>query len=347
MTRPSAIGVLERGGAPILLVALIIAFALIPSISDVFTSEANFHNLLANQSVTAVIGLAMIVPLVAGNFDLSVSAVAGLANIAMASAISEHGCTVLVALLIALGIALLAGCINGILVAVLRLDALVVTLGTYSLIGGLLSLYTHGSAIVSNLPPSLSEWSADNWLGIPRPFWLLLAVALVCWYVIMHTPFGRKLESIGSNATAARLVGIRVERHVFLSFVLSGVLAGVAGVLLTSSSGSGNPTAGPSYLFAALTAVFIGTTTIRPGTYNVWGTLLGVFLVAIAVNGFTLLGAETWVSQVFNGGALVIAVAVSTLMGRRRESLARAASVRAVASSASRSGTESHYTEEQ
>lgn len=161
---------------------------------------------------------------------------------------------------------------------------------------------------------------------MPKPFVLLIVIALIVWYVLMHVPYGRKLESIGSNRTAARLVGIRVDRLVFVSFLISGLLASIAGILLTSSTGSGSPTAGPSYLFAALAAVFIGTTAIRPGRYNVWGTILGVFLVAVAVDGFTLMGAEAWVNQVFNGSALVISVAISTLMGRRRESLARKAS---------------------
>jgi ribose transport system permease protein len=244
----------------------------------------------------------------------------------MASAIAEHHTSVLIGIVIALAVGLLCGAINGFLVAGLKLDALVVTLGTYTLAGGLIQLYTHGQTIINGLPLSISSWSAEKWFGLPKPFVLLMVVALIVWYFLMHTPFGRKLESIGSNHSAARLVGIRVDRLVFVSFLASGALAAVAGVLLTSSTGSANPTAGPSYLFAALAAVFIGTTAIRPGRYNVWGTMFGVFVVAVAVSGFTLLGAESWVQQVFNGGALVIAVAISTLMGRRREAQARAIS---------------------
>jgi ribose transport system permease protein len=114
-----------------------------------------------------------------------------------------------------------------------------------------------------------------------------------------------------------------VDRLVAVAFFASSFLGAVAGVLLTSRQGGADPTSGPAFLFPALAAVFLGATTIRPGRYNVWGTVIGIFLIAVAINGFTFLGAQSWVSPVFNGAALVFAVAVSTLMGRRRESLAK------------------------
>lgn len=317
--------VLERFGLLIFLGLLVLFFAVNGTSGEPFRSDANIDNILGNQGVTGLIALAMVIPLVCGYFDLSVAAVAGLANVTMAAMIGTHGHPVWLGLLVTLLFAGAAGCVNGFLVAGLRLNGFVVTLGTYTLIGGLLQLYTKGQTISSGIPASYGEWGSLEWISIPRPFWLLIGVAFVCWYVLMHTPFGRQLESIGSNESAARLVGIRVDRAVFLSFVASALLAGVAGALLTSRAGSADPTAGPAFLFPALAAVFLGATAIRPGRYNVWGTILGVFLIAIAVNGFTLLGAQAWVTPVFNGAALVIAVAVSTLIGRRRESSARAA----------------------
>lgn len=331
---PSPAQALEVAGLPLLLLGLIIAFSVLSSTADTFTSSGNVKAVLGNQGVTGVIALAMVVPLIAKYFDLSVAAVAGLANVGMASAIGEHGSSVLVGIIVALCIGLACGAINGFLVAGLKLDGLVVTLGTYTLAGGIIQLYTQGTTIINGIPLSVSAWSAEKWFGLPKPFVFLMVVAIVVWYFVMHTPFGRKLESIGSNPAAARLVGIRVNRLVFMSFLASGFLAAIAGVLLTSNTGSANPTAGPAYLFPALAAVFIGSTAIRPGRYNVWGTMFGVFVVAVAVSGFTLMGAESWVNQVFNGGALVIAVGVSTLMGRQREAQARAKSARQSAAAA-------------
>jgi ribose transport system permease protein len=320
----SLLTILERGGLILFLAVLIVFFATNSTSGDVFISSANIRNILANQSVTGLIALAMVVPLVCGYFDLSVAAIAGMANVTAASLISTHGYPVWVGILGALLLGVVAGSVNGILVARFKLNGFIVTLGTYTLAGGLLQLYTKGQSIFSGIPASFRDWGSQQWLGIPRPFILLVVVGLIIWYVLMHTPFGRQLESIGSSERAARLVGIRVDRSVFLAFLVSGVLAGVAGALMTSRTGGADPTAGPGYLFPALTAVFLGATTIRPGHYNVWGTILGVFFAAIAISGLSLMGADTWITPTFNGTALVLAVGVSTLVARRRERRAQA-----------------------
>lgn len=323
----SLLSVTERAGLLILLVLMIVFFSIDGATGEVFRSGPNTRSILANQSVTGLIALAMVVPLVAGYFDLSTAAVAGLANVTTAALIGTHGWPVALGIAAAMGVAALVGVVNGLLVAKLKLNGFVVTLGMYTLIGGLLQFYTKGTAVTEGIPSSFNDWGSLRYLGIPRPFWLLVVIGLVTWYGLMHTPWGRQLASIGSNPRAAHLVGIRVDRRVFSSLVASALLAGAAGVLLTSRSGGADPVEGTSYLFPALAAVFLGATTIRPGSYNVWGTVAGVFVVAVGVSGFTLLGAAAWLTDVFNGGALIIAVAVSTLAGQRR---AKGASARAV-----------------
>jgi ribose transport system permease protein len=150
----------------------------------------------------------------------------------------------------------------------------------------------------------------------------LIAIAFVVWFVLTQLPFGRRLEAIGSNESAARLVGISTTKSIWISFVISGLLAGTAGALQTSRGGAGDPSVGTAFLFPALTAVFLGATMIKPGKYNVWGTVIGVFFVATSVSGLTLLGADVWVQPVFNGVSLLVAVALSTLIARGRESAA-------------------------
>ncbi|ADP80922.1 ABC transporter permease [Pseudofrankia inefficax] len=318
-TAQLVLGSAERLGLPILFVALILIFAIHPDSRDAFLSKANIDNILAGQSVTGIVALGMVIPLTAGYFDVSIPAIAGVANMACTAAIVRHGQPVWVGMLVALLIGVLLGVVNGVLVARLKLNALIVTLGGFTVLQGLLNQYSDG-ATITGVPDSLGNWGSLKWLGIPRPLWLLFVVGLILWYCLMHTPFGRQYEAVGSSEGAARLVGIRVERLVFLSFVLSGLTAAVAGILLTSRSGGADPTAGPSYLFPGLAAVFLGATTIRPGTYNVWGTILGIFFVAVGINGFTLIGAKPWVNPVFDGAALIAAVLVSTVIGRRRTS---------------------------
>ena len=317
--RDNAVQVLERFGLPLLLVAMIAFFAIDPTSGSVFLSGANVKNILGNQAVTAIVALAMVVPLVGGYFDLSVSATTGVANVAVAAVLGTHGWPVWAGVLFGIGLGALIGLANGFLVAGLRLNGFVVTLGSYTLLLGIIQYYTKGQEIIAGIPNSFSAWGAATWLGIPRPFYVLIALAIVTWYVLAHVPFGRYLEAIGSNEAAAKLVGIPTRRVVWASFVVSGTLAAAAGALQTSRSGAGDPTIATSFLFPALTAVFLGATMIRPGRYNVWGTVIGVFLVAVSVSGFTLLGATGWVQQVFDGGALIFAVALSTFIGRARE----------------------------
>jgi ribose transport system permease protein len=320
---------LEQFGLPLLMILLILAFSMNEASGPVFRSSANIHNLLGNQSVTALVALAMVVPLVAGYFDLSVSAITGVSNIAVASAMSAYHLPIWAALLAGIAISAAVGFINGFLVAKVRLNGFVVTLGAYSVILGAITWYTEGSLITSGIPSRFGQWSSESLLGLPRPFIILIIIAFVVWYVLTQLPFGRGLEAIGSSESAARLVGISTTKSIWIAFIISGLLAGTAGALQTSRGGAGDPTVGTAFLFPALTAVFLGATMIKPGKYNVWGTVIGVFFVATSVSGLTLLGADVWVQPVFNGVSLIVAVALSTLIARGRESSAARAMLEA------------------
>jgi ribose transport system permease protein len=310
------------------MLVLIIFFAIDPTTGGTFRSSANLHNIFANQAVTALVALAMVVPLIGNYFDLSVSATTGVSNVTVAATLGTYHFPIWLGVLAGLAIGALIGFINGFLVARVRLNGMVVTLGTYTALLGLVTLYTGGELITVGIPASFGQWSNDSAAGIPNPFLLLMAISLVVWFVLRQLPYGRRLSAIGSNERAAHLVGINTTRTVWISFVLSGVLAAAAGALQTARGGAGDPTIGSAYLFPSLAAVFLGATTINPGKYNVWGTIIGVFFVAISVSGLTLLGADIWVQPVFDGLALVVAVALSTLIARRREAaMTRAASL--------------------
>lgn len=313
----------ERGAVPGILLLLIITFTFLPATSKFFLTPANIQNIVANQAVTGLIALGMVIPLVAGYFDLSVAAIAGLSNVTVAALLATYQMPIGVAVAAGVLVGAIAGAANGILVGVLRLSPFIATFGTYIVIGGLLQVYTNGQIISNGMPASFGDWFSGKWFGLARPFWILLIAAVLIWYLLVNTPFGRKLAAMGSNESAARLAGIRVDRSVFTVFVLSGVVAGLAGVVLTARSGSADSQTALTYLFPALAAVFLGQTAITPGRYNVWGTIFGVFLVAVAVNGFTLLGANSSIAQLFNGVALLAALFASSFIARARERKAR------------------------
>ena len=313
--------VLERYALVALLGLLVAFFAVLPATSDTFLTVANLRNVAANEVVIAIAALAALIPLIGGQFDVSVGAVLGMVSVAIAALVTRAGAPPALALVAGVAMGAAVGAVNGFVVAYLRASSFIITLGMATLVGGLVSLYTKDQVILG-IPQTMVDFGTLNWLGIPRVVWLLAVVALGVAYVLRHTVYGRRLLLVGANPRSARLVGIGVPRVALLSFVLAGALAGVAGAVELARSGSGNPQVGPGYTLSALAAAFLGSTTIHPGRFNVPGTIVGVFFVAVSVNGLTLAGAADWVDPVFNGAAVVIAVAASTILAHRRGTMA-------------------------
>lgn len=300
-------------------ILIVVFFSLDAKTGSVFFSSANLRTVLGNEAVVAIVALAVMVPLVAGEFDISVGPVAGMSAIAAASAMS-HGWPLAAAIVLAIAVAAVVGVVNGLFVAYIGVNSFITTLAAGTLVGGLVSLYTHNETIIEGISPRLTSFGNADLIGIPWVAWVVAIVAVVLAFVIGWTVYGRQLTSVGASQSAARLVGIRVKAIVASSFVVSSALAGAAGILLLARTGSGSPQVGEGYTLAALSAAFLGATAFRPGRFNVAGTLLGVIFVAVSVNGLTLAGASDWVEPVFTGAALMVAVALSTTLGRLRAS---------------------------
>lgn len=308
---------LERFALPLLLLGVIIVFSTLASTSDTFTSPENWRNVLGNQAVLGILAVASILPLVVGHFDLSIGAQASITQIAVAAAMSKHGVAMVPAVLVGIALGATIGLVNGLLIAKLRINALITTLGVATVIAGLISLYTKGTTIVEGISPQLIEIGQGNWLGIPRTTYFLAGAAAVVAYILGHTIYGRRLHLVGSNPSAARLVGLRLDRLVLSTFVLAGALAGLAGALLVARNGNANPASGSDYTLLAVAAAFLGATSIKPGRFNVAGTLVAVFFLAFSVNGLNLAGVDPWINDVFNGTALVVAVGLSAVFARQ------------------------------
>lgn len=316
--RRLALELAERYGLLLLLGAVALFFSLLPATAELFPTSRNVDTLLGNQTVVTIAALAAMVPLIASRFDVSVGSVLGLSGIGTAAAMANYHLPLAVAIGVGVGIGCLIGAINGFLVAYCKLDSVVVTLAATIIISGIVQLYTSGVAITTGVSPTLTDFGSQKWLGVPRTALFLAVVCLVIWYLLEYTPLGRRLYMIGYNSAASHLIGVRVRRLTFFSFLLAGLLSGVAGVVLCARSGGANPNEGPGFLFPALVAAFLGTTAIRPGKFNVPGTVVAVFFVAVTVNGLSLSGAQPWVQPVFNGLALLVAVALAALLSARR-----------------------------
>ncbi|PWJ48289.1 monosaccharide ABC transporter membrane protein, CUT2 family [Quadrisphaera granulorum] len=310
--------VLERYGLLLLLLAVAVFFSASPVSGPAFRSSANWLTLTANQAVTFAVALALLFPLAAGFFDFSVGAVAATSSVVAAAAMSHHALPLGVAIALALLTGLTIGLFQGVLVAHLRMNPFIATLGTATLLGGAIFAYTGGLQITQGISPALTSAGSGLWAGLPAIVVVVALLALVVWFVLDQTVFGRRLFAIGSNVNAARLIGVDVARTQLLAFAASGLVGAAAGVLLLARQGAATSDNGMTMLFPALTAVLLSTIVIDVGRPSVQGTAIGVVFVAVSTSGLTLIGSPAWVSSVFTGAALLVAVAVASL-GRLRK----------------------------
>ncbi|HEY2054633.1 MAG TPA: ABC transporter permease [Solirubrobacterales bacterium] len=308
----------EKYGLLFVFAAVVAFFGLWDKTGSVFLSHSNIVQLIGGQMVLVLVALAVMLPLNSGYFDLSAGAITGVASVTCAALMSKTGAPLAVAAVAGIAMGTLLGVVNGILVSRFRLSSVITTLAMSIALGGLMQWYTKGQIISNHISHSFLKFGSSNWLGIPKLAYVVIPIVLIVWYVQEYTVWGRYQQAVNSSDQASRLVGVNVDRAVFMSFVLAGLVAGIAGVLLVARAGGADATTGPSFLFPALAAVFLGAATIRPGRANALGTLVGVFFVAISVSGLTLAGASSWVAEVFNGGILFIAAALSAVFARQR-----------------------------
>jgi ribose transport system permease protein len=318
--RPARIPLIlaERYGLVVLFIAMLLIFSLWGRTSSTFPTRANLADTIGDQATLLVISIGMVIPLLAGEIDLSVGAIAGATSVVVSAAMSNHGLSLPVAILLGMVFAVIVGAINGVLVARVSANSFVITFGVATVLGGLVEWYTKSLPITANISQGLINFGTLKWLGLPRMVVVLIPLIVIFVIVQDRTPYGRYLQAIGSNKRAAQLMGIRVDIVTLSSFVFSAFIAGIGGVLLTARSGGASPTAGSTLLFPAFTAVFLGMASIRPGKPNVIGTVLAVFFLAAAVSGFTQAGAATWVNDVFDGVALLIAISMATWFSRKQ-----------------------------
>jgi ribose transport system permease protein len=310
--RPGVLDLVERYALLLALGGVLLTFALLPETRDTFLTSANLKFVLNNQAVPVLVALAVMVPLVVGEFDLSVGSVAALTSVVVAAATTRFDVPWVLAVVLAVLAGTTIGLGNGLLVARAGISSLVATLGVSSILIGLLAWYTKGESVLGRFSDRFLDLGAWPW-----PLVVLVLATVVLWYVLEQTPFGRRLYAVGSNRGAARLVGIGVQDKVLVAFVLSGALAGFAGVVSVARNSGANPTVGPALLLPALAAAYLGATAFRRG-FNPLGTVVGVLLVAFTVSGFTLAGIEPWVKDVINGVLLLVAVAAVAALRRHR-----------------------------
>jgi ribose transport system permease protein len=294
-----------------LLLLIIIFSALRP---EFFPTWANAGSIMSDSAVLTLVALGAMVPLIVGQFDVSLGFVASLGVVLMAGLMSFQHLPWPAALVIVLVSGAFIGLFMGILVGYLGLSSLIVSLGVGSAVGGFVLLYSHGQVIFQGIPKSFLVYGQTRIFGfIPIPFVYALVAAIILWFVLTLRPIGRRLYAIGGAPDAARIIGINVQRYIAGSFVVSSTMAVFAGCVQVARVGAGHPTSAQAYLLPAFAAAFLGATAFRPGFYNIWGTFVAVYLVGTGTTGLFMLGAESYVQPVFNGVVLLVAVTVARL----------------------------------
>jgi ribose transport system permease protein len=278
-----------------------------------FLNWGNFSIMFASYAPAALLALAIIVPLTAGDYDLSVGATLTLSSGLIGVLNVWRGVPIDLAIALAISAGILVGAINAFFIIYFRIPSLVVTLGTTSLMTGIVQWMTNSSTIGGIDEALVNAVVGVRIGGIPLAFYYALIAVVAMWYVFDYTPLGRRLLFVGRGREVARLNGVAVDRVRSGALVASGALAAAAGVVYAGVLGSADPYSGLNFLLPAFAAAFLGATTILPGRFNPWGAIVAVYFLATGITGLTMLGIPLWVTNVFNGGALILAVTISQL----------------------------------
>jgi ribose transport system permease protein len=305
---------LTRYGMLVAWLGVIVVFGILKS--DLFLTRGNFETIFGTQSVLLVLALGLTVPLIAGEFDLSIAGAMGLALVVVGELNVNLGWNVWLAALAGVAAATLVGCVNAFLVVVVGIDSIVATLGAGTILVGLqLGI---NPTTTSGIDPDFVGFITDPLFGVAHAFYYGLALTLVFTYVLRFTPLGRYLYFVGAGREVARLAGLRVDRIRGASLVASGLISGLAGILLAGTLSASDPNVSASYLLPAFAAVFLGATSITPGRFNEWGCFIAVYFLITGITGLELLGIAGWIEQVYYGASLILAVSLSSLAARRR-----------------------------
>ncbi|HTW27578.1 MAG TPA: ABC transporter permease [Acetobacteraceae bacterium] len=326
-------------GLPILTVALIVFFSVL--LPDTFPTMLNLRSILSDKAIIAMLSLAAMLPMMAGRIDLTVGYGIVLWHILAISLQVNYGVPWWLACLAVLVAGAAMGLINGLLVEVAQIDSFIATLGTGTILYALALWHTGGQQVVGALPLAFLDINGRFVLGLPITTFYVLALALVLWVVTEHLPLGRQLYAVGASPKVAALNGIAVRRTIITVFIASSTLSAFAGIVLASKLRIGQASVGLEYLLPALVGAFLGSTTIRPGRVNVWGTLVGVLILAVGISGIQQLGGSFFVEPLFNGVTLVIAIGLAGYAQRRGAGVRRAGAVpQAAANTPGATGTD-------
>ena len=295
----------------LLFIGLIIVFSVL---SPYFLKVNNLLRIGTNMAVIGLMAVVGTPVIIAGALDLSVAAIAGLAGVLVAL-LSLAGVNIWIAALVAVVVCGMIGGANGLLVTRLKLNPLIVTLGTMSIITGAALVLTNGLT-KPLIEPGFNWLGSGRVAGIPFPLIAMLVFSVLLWWVLARTKFGREVFAVGGNAEASRLMGVKVERIQLVLYVASGAVGALAGIILAAMLGAAAPNAAGQQLLTVIAAIILGGTSLYGGRGSVWGTVLAVMILGTLNNGLTLLDVSSFWQDITRGSVLILAVAFDQVRTR-------------------------------
>jgi ribose transport system permease protein len=300
-----------------ILLALIVMCVGLSVTTSTFLTQYNIGVVIRQASFVAIVALGETLVLLIGGIDLSVGYIAGLCSILGCLLMTTTNLDPYLCTLITLCIGLLFGTISGLFIAKMRLNPFIVTLAMGEVFAGLILVITKGYPVL-NLPKKFTVLGQGMVGPVPIPVIIMLVLAVIMAYILHNTPFGRNIYAIGGNPSAARLVGIPVEKIKVSVYAISGMLAALAGMLFASRVNAGQPTTGAAWLMPTITAAIIGGTSLSGGEGTILGTILGAVFMGILANGIVLLDISAYWERVIIGAVVLIAVIMDILRSRKR-----------------------------
>ncbi|WP_245440797.1 ABC transporter permease [Mesorhizobium sanjuanii] len=301
-------------GTIIVLGSMLLIFSVLQP--GTFATIGNFRNIINDMAIGTIVAAGLTVPLVAGDFDLSIGYVASFCGLLVVGLLSFSGLSIPLAIVLVVGLGTLIGIVNGIVVSKIGVNAFIATLGTGTIVVGLNYAYSGGIPLQLTQSREFTNIAIGRIAGVPHLVIIMAVVLALLWVILNRTVQGQHIKAIGVSPESARRAGVAVDRSRIVAFAIASTCAAIGGVLMASNLGSGQVTAGDSFMLTSFSAAFLGSAALREGQFHIIGTLIGVLTVAVGNNGLAMIGAPIFTQFLFTGCLLVVAVALGGI-GRR------------------------------
>jgi ribose transport system permease protein len=314
LRRATLLRLLGTYGTILVLILMMAVFSMLQP--STFATYGNFRNVLNDMAISTIVAAGLTVPLVAGDFDLSIGYVASFCGLLVVGLLSANQLQIPVAIIIVVGVGALIGIANGIIVSKVGVNAFIATLGTGTIVVGLNYAYSGGIPLQLTHSRELTSIAIGRFFGVPHLVIIMGVILLVLWVILNRTVQGQHIKAIGVSAESARRAGVAVDRSRIVAFAIAGTCSAIGGILVASNLGSGQVTAGDGFMLTSFSAAFLGSAALKEGQFHILGTLIGVLTVAVGNNGLAMIGAPIFTQYLFAGCLLVVAVALGSI-GRR------------------------------